>query len=191
MWDLILITTVLSCTNSISRTSFDFSLKTSFVYSNLFSLAKTVTIRYDDNMLWEFPSLSRFQREKLPSVWDLICKLKKTGRFFSTFVGQRKRRWIQQRTRGHWYSGRRVTHSRHWNGVEVSAFASSNRNSPCRFWIDQSNVNLTQHICARIYSFRVMLRHNQTTVANKPSACKENFQSQAFDSCVEKSHHVQ
>ena len=38
---LILITTVLSCTNSLSRTSFDFSLKTSFVYSNLFSLAKT------------------------------------------------------------------------------------------------------------------------------------------------------
>ena len=38
---MILITTVLSCTNSLSRTSFDFSLKTSFVYSNLFSLAKT------------------------------------------------------------------------------------------------------------------------------------------------------
>ena len=44
---MILITTVLSCTNSLSRTSFDFSLKTSFVYSNLFSLAKTVTIRCD------------------------------------------------------------------------------------------------------------------------------------------------
>ena len=41
--EMILITTVLSCTNSLSRTSFDFSLKTSFVYSNLFSLAKTVT----------------------------------------------------------------------------------------------------------------------------------------------------
>ena len=37
---MILITTVLCCTNSLSRTSFDFSLKTSFVYSNLFSLAK-------------------------------------------------------------------------------------------------------------------------------------------------------
>ena len=45
MLGLILITTVLSCANSLSRTSFDFSLKTSFVYSNLFSLAKTVTIR--------------------------------------------------------------------------------------------------------------------------------------------------
>lgn len=33
-----LITNVLSFTNSLSRTSFDFSLKTSFVYSNLFSL---------------------------------------------------------------------------------------------------------------------------------------------------------
>ena len=42
---LILITTVLSFTNSLSRTSLYFSLKTSFVYSNLFSLAKTVTIR--------------------------------------------------------------------------------------------------------------------------------------------------
>ena len=44
-WLLILITTVLSFTNSLSRTSLYFSLKTSFVYSNLFSLAKTVTIR--------------------------------------------------------------------------------------------------------------------------------------------------
>ena len=43
--EAILITPVLSCTNSLSRTSFDFSLKTSFVYSSLFSLAKTVTIR--------------------------------------------------------------------------------------------------------------------------------------------------
>ena len=34
---IILITTVLSFTNSLSRTSFYFSLKTSFVYSNLFS----------------------------------------------------------------------------------------------------------------------------------------------------------
>ena len=42
---LILITTVLSFTNSLSGTSLYFSLKTSFVYSNLFSLAKTVTIR--------------------------------------------------------------------------------------------------------------------------------------------------
>ena len=40
-WKLILITTVLSFTNSLSRTSLYFSLKTSFVYSNLFSLAKT------------------------------------------------------------------------------------------------------------------------------------------------------
>ena len=39
---IILITTVLSFTNSLSRTSLYFSLKTSFVYSNLFSLAKTV-----------------------------------------------------------------------------------------------------------------------------------------------------
>ena len=43
--EIILIITVLSFTNILSRTSFDFSLKTSFVYSNLFSLAKTVTIR--------------------------------------------------------------------------------------------------------------------------------------------------
>ena len=43
--EIILITTVLSFTNSLSRTSLYFSLKTSFVYSNLFSLAKTVTIR--------------------------------------------------------------------------------------------------------------------------------------------------
>ena len=41
---IILITIVLSFTNSLSRTSLYFSLKTSFVYSNLFSLAKTVTI---------------------------------------------------------------------------------------------------------------------------------------------------
>ena len=43
--EIILITTVLSSTNSLSHTSLYFSLKTSFVYSNLFSLAKTVTIR--------------------------------------------------------------------------------------------------------------------------------------------------
>ena len=42
---LILVTIVLSFANSLSRTSLYFSLKTSFVYSNLFSLAKTVTIR--------------------------------------------------------------------------------------------------------------------------------------------------
>ena len=41
--EIILITTVLSFTNSLSRTSLYFSLKTSFVYSNLFSLAKTVS----------------------------------------------------------------------------------------------------------------------------------------------------
>ena len=41
--EIILITTLLSFTNGLSRTSFDFSLKTSFVYLNLFSLAKTVT----------------------------------------------------------------------------------------------------------------------------------------------------
>ena len=40
---LILITIVRSFTNSLSLTSLYFSLKTSFVYSNLFSLAKTVT----------------------------------------------------------------------------------------------------------------------------------------------------
>ena len=49
--EMILITTVLSCTNSLSRTSFDFSLKSSFVYSNLFSLAETVTIR------WHIPEI--------------------------------------------------------------------------------------------------------------------------------------
>ena len=54
--EIILISTVLSSTNSLSRTSLYFSLKTSFVYSNLFSLAKTVTVT----------SLSRFQHEKLP-----------------------------------------------------------------------------------------------------------------------------
>ena len=42
--EIILITIVRSFTNSLSRTSLYFSLKTSFVYSNLFSLAKTVTI---------------------------------------------------------------------------------------------------------------------------------------------------
>ena len=42
---LILIIIVLSFTNRLSRTSLYLSLKTSFVYSNLFSLAKTVTIR--------------------------------------------------------------------------------------------------------------------------------------------------
>ena len=42
---IILITAVLSFTNRLSRTSLYFSLKTRFVYSNLFSLAKTVTIR--------------------------------------------------------------------------------------------------------------------------------------------------
>jgi len=42
---VILITNVLSFTNSLSRSSLYFSLKTSFIYSNLFSLAKTVTIR--------------------------------------------------------------------------------------------------------------------------------------------------
>ena len=41
---IILITIVLSFTNSLSRTNLYFSLKTSFVYSNLFSFAKTVTI---------------------------------------------------------------------------------------------------------------------------------------------------
>ena len=41
--EIILITIVLSFTNSLSRTSLCFSLKTSFVYSNLFSLTKTVT----------------------------------------------------------------------------------------------------------------------------------------------------
>ena len=44
--EIILITIVLSFTNSLSRASLYFSLKTSFVYSNLFSLAKTVTILY-------------------------------------------------------------------------------------------------------------------------------------------------
>ena len=39
--EIILITIVLSFTNSLSRTSLCFSLKTSFFYSNLFSLAKT------------------------------------------------------------------------------------------------------------------------------------------------------
>ena len=43
--EIIHITIVLSFSNSLSRTSLYFSLKTSFVYSNLFSLAKTVTIR--------------------------------------------------------------------------------------------------------------------------------------------------
>ena len=38
---LILIIIVLSFTNSLSRNSLYFSLKTSFVYSNLFSLAQT------------------------------------------------------------------------------------------------------------------------------------------------------
>ena len=42
---LILIIIVLSFTNRLSRTSLYLSLKTSFVYSNLFSLAKTVTTR--------------------------------------------------------------------------------------------------------------------------------------------------
>ena len=44
--EIILITIVLRLTNNVSRTSLYFSLKTIFVCSNLFSLAKTVTIRY-------------------------------------------------------------------------------------------------------------------------------------------------
>ena len=47
---IILIIIVLSFTNRLSRTSLYLSLKTSFVYSNLFSLAKTVTIRYIRNI---------------------------------------------------------------------------------------------------------------------------------------------
>ena len=43
--EITLIIIVLSFTNRLSRTSLYLSLKTSFVYSNLFSLAKTVTIR--------------------------------------------------------------------------------------------------------------------------------------------------
>ena len=43
--EIILIIIVLSLTNRLSRTSLYLSLKTSFVYSNLFSLAKTVTTR--------------------------------------------------------------------------------------------------------------------------------------------------
>ena len=39
--EIILIIIVLSFTNRLSRTSLYLSLKTSFVYSNLFSLAKT------------------------------------------------------------------------------------------------------------------------------------------------------
>ena len=44
-FEIILIIIVLSFTNRLSLTSLYLSLKTSFVYSNLFSLAKTVTIR--------------------------------------------------------------------------------------------------------------------------------------------------
>ena len=44
--EIILITTVLCFTNSLSRTSFDFSLKTSFVYSNLFSFSQTEAVSY-------------------------------------------------------------------------------------------------------------------------------------------------
>ena len=40
--EITLIIIVLSFTNRLSRTSLYLSLKTSFVYSNLFSLAKTV-----------------------------------------------------------------------------------------------------------------------------------------------------
>ena len=43
--EIILITIVLSFTNSVSRTSLSFSVKTTFVYSNLFRLAKTQTLQ--------------------------------------------------------------------------------------------------------------------------------------------------
>ena len=69
---IILIIIVLSFTNRLSRTSLYLSLKTSFVYSNLFSLAKTVTITVIVTVIVGlFPSLSRFQQEKLPRdiVW--------------------------------------------------------------------------------------------------------------------------
>ena len=40
--EIILINIVLSFTNSLSRTSLYFSLKTRYIFSNLFSLAKTL-----------------------------------------------------------------------------------------------------------------------------------------------------
>ena len=49
---MILITTVLSCTNSLSRTNFDFSLKTSFVWLKLLKV------------LWELHA---------PTHWLLVC----------------------------------------------------------------------------------------------------------------------
>ena len=51
--NLILITIVWSFTNSLSRTSLYFSLKTSFVYSNLFSLAKTLAKTLSLNFLFK------------------------------------------------------------------------------------------------------------------------------------------
>ena len=65
---IILITTVLSFTNSLSRTSLYFSLKTSFVYSNLFSLAKTVTIRKTQYSCYEnyFQVFLCFSKESYP-----------------------------------------------------------------------------------------------------------------------------
>ena len=50
--EIILITTVLSFTNSLSRTSLYCSLKTSFVYSNLFSLANIKKHLISE---WNFP----------------------------------------------------------------------------------------------------------------------------------------
>ena len=52
--EIILITIVPSFTNSLSRTSLSFSLKTSFVYSNLFSLAKTkLVLRLKERLVRE------------------------------------------------------------------------------------------------------------------------------------------
>ena len=60
---MFLITIVLSFANSLSRTSLYFSLKTSFVYSNLFSLSKTVTVNSTEGRRSEYWEFYIFERE--------------------------------------------------------------------------------------------------------------------------------
>ena len=66
----------MSFTNSLSRTSLYLSLKTSFVYSNLFSLAKTVSIRcYIQTSKQSFACLLNTDWEtslSMPSILVLI-----------------------------------------------------------------------------------------------------------------------
>ena len=89
--EIILITTVLSFTNSLSRTSLYFSLKTSLVYSNLFSLAKTVTIRcYIQANVYAHPQARARRRAQLLKITIhqlfLYCRLRQCYRVPFRFV---------------------------------------------------------------------------------------------------------